>query len=306
MEKLVIDNTKDVARFWGHREIPLPSVVRADRNVIRTIGGKLASAAFVPEKGTLIVPENTSKEELVAELAHFLRYLHVGDRFMLEHKPVEEFIEHLTTRGLGVREPLTPGKTKVLRKASTDLLRELVRVHKFLGDVSNKLRERKSEKAAKFVETERRKLEKYLEAFVRGKTVELTSFFNTISTAENIAKMFMDDPKLVSVNYKLLFELNNEGLQQIFDHWPYLLAEFHVERVKKLKPDERKRLLEEAHHRFPELALEYLEQEDREVASYLRKLFKNSSRTTMEKLLTKARFYKNVLLAKLRGKTVKV
>lgn len=79
-----------------------------------------------------------------------------------------------------------------------------------------------------------------------------------------------------------------------------------MERVKKLKPDERKRLLEEAHHRFPELALEYLEQEDREVASYLRKLFKNSSRTTMEKLLTKARFYKNVLLAKLRGKTVKV
>ena len=238
------------------------------------VAGNLSSAAFLPSERAILIKGQPDESEIAAELAHYLRSLYVDEKHMLENRPSEEFIEHLTTRGLGVRGPLSEGELRVMKKLSLDFIRRLVSTHKYLDTVASALRKRESEEAAALLERTKKDLEKHLESFVKGKTINVTDLVHDILTAENLAKLFADNPNYTTINYETLFELNEEGLQQILDHWPYILAEFHVEKVKRMSPTERKELLKHVHERFHEFVIEYLQHEDPALASYVKKVLK--------------------------------
>ena len=276
MEERVRRILDKVSEFWGHKreEVPLPKVIATDESVIKTLDGRFSTAGFVPSKRTILIREESKESDIAAELVHYLRSLYVDEKHMLNNRPSEEFVEHLTTRGIGIQKPLDERKLKKLKEFTLNFMRRLISTHKYLDIVASVLKKRGSTEIAASLEETKKDLERHLEALVMGRTVDIKELVDDILTARNLANMFANIPNFKMVDYETLFELNKNGLQQTLDHWPYILAEFHVEKVKQMSPIERKELLKNIHKRFHEFVLEYLQHEDPALASYVKRVLK--------------------------------
>ncbi len=288
---------KSIGSFWGLKEDdipPPPKVAVIDEPLYHQLAGNTSRAAYLPSERHILLPrKEVSEKELVAELAHYLRHAITNYREdFSEYTLAEEFFERLTLKGLGKEEKFPH---KVLRwyeafglgllKSIVDTYNRLERAEQYLHASANKIegvedtvRKEKVLKAhAKSLELirgEKQEILRILKNFVAGKSIELSSILVTLPNARNIARFFLDETDYEKTKVDRLIDLVRSGehvdVDNLINHWSYLLAEFHAERVLQMDPRERRLILENLRSTYPELLLQYVEHREPELAAKIR------------------------------------
>ncbi len=296
-----------VLRFWGIPEAPKPEGIIRNEELVEKLGEGRAGALFDPDRKLIIVPKKDAFG-LEGEFTHWLRYALVGKKEFHRRVPVEEMLEHIAMLGLNRRQPLPEKARRQLELVSLKTLETLVSVYKYVREAERKYRKqpgKESKKVADMLAERADSLHKIMRALVHGETIDPAKAYMEMDTALNLARMFLDkEPVDALSNVGTVLLKNAPDIEDAVKHWPYILAEHVVERVKRMSPKERRRFFERAHEEFRDIVIDYLRKHRPELAEEVERLVPRR-KARGERIVNALRWRINFLRAKLRGNTIR-